>query len=137
DRVGRSGEASGYYLKARDEDICPLRTPQRHEKILDQIATETGTPLVDAAALLAAKSPDGIPGNNWYLDHVHPTIGGHQKIVQAIAAQMRDIRIVPDGAPWPEEKPRGTYARQLQELGPPYFSDGMRRVEGLENWARR
>jgi len=125
DRLGRKNEALEYYLKARDQDICPLRINKRNEEILSRIAAETKTPLLDAASLLAGKSPDAIPGNNWYLDHVHPTIGGHQKIAQAIAGRMR------------EHKRQEAYTRQLERLGPGYLADGRRRVGWLENWARR
>jgi hypothetical protein len=92
---------------------------------------------VDAPKLLAAKSPDGIAGNNWYLDHVHPTIGGHQKIAQAIAAQIREMALVPTNGNWPESERRLAYASHVKELGPNYLADGRRRVEWLENWARR
>jgi lysophospholipase L1-like esterase len=137
DRLDKKGEASEYYLKARDHDVCPLRTPKRHEMILDRIATEPRTPQVDAAALFASKSPDGIPGNNWYLDHVHPTIGGHQRIAQAIAARVRDIGLVSKTGTWPEDQRREAYHRQLRQLGSNYLADGRRRVEWLESWARR
>jgi lysophospholipase L1-like esterase len=137
DRLAKKSEAFEYYLKAREYDVCQLRTPKRHELVFDRIAAETKTPLVDAAALLAAKSPDGIPGNNWYLDHVHPTIGGHQKIAQTIAARVREIGIVPKGGIWPEDQRREAYRQHLRELGVNYLADGRRRVEWLENWARR
>ena len=45
--------------------------------------------------------------------------------------------MVPDGAPWPEEKRREAYARHLGQLAPRYFADGERRVFWLEDWARR
>jgi tetratricopeptide (TPR) repeat protein len=137
DRLGRNDEALQYYLKARDQDICPLRAPKRHEEILNAIAAETKTPLVDAANLLAARSSDAIPGNDWYLDHVHPTIGGHQKIAQAIAARIREAGLLPSVAPWPDDSRRETYRRQLDQLAPNYLADGRRRVEWLENWSRR
>jgi hypothetical protein len=137
DRLGGKSEALEYYLKARDNDVCPLRAPTGHERILERIAAETKTPLVDAPKLLAAKSPDGIAGNNWYLDHVHPTIGGHQKIAQAIAAQLRETGLLPTNGNWPDRERCLAYARHLKELGPNYFTDGQRRVEWLENWARR
>jgi lysophospholipase L1-like esterase len=137
DRIGKKTEAFQYYLRARDQDVCPLRTPNRHEQILEQIATETKTPLLDAAALLAAKSPDGIPGNDWYLDHVHPTIGGHQKIAQAIALRLRELGFLSATSIWPENERRQAYSHHLAELSPNYLADGRRRVEWLENWARR
>jgi lysophospholipase L1-like esterase len=137
DRLDKKSDALEYYVKAREQDVCPLRTPKRHEMIFDQIAAETKTLLMDAATLLASKSPDGIPGNNWYLDHVHPTIGAHQKIAQTIAAHVREMGLVSKTGSWPEEQRREAYRRHLQQLGPNYLADGRRRVEWLENWARR
>jgi hypothetical protein len=107
------------------------------EQSLARIAAETGAPLVDAASLLAARSPDNIPGFDWYVDHVHPTIGGHQLIARALAAQMRDSGILARSAIWPEAKRLETYARHLEGLSPAYFADGQRRVDWLENWASR
>lgn len=137
DRMGRKTEALSYFQKARDKDICPLRIVSPLEQSLARISVETGTPLVDAASLLAARSPDRIPGNDWYVDHVHPTIGGHQLIARALAAQMRDSGLLARTAAWPEEIRRTTYARHLEELGGAYFADGRRRVGWLEKWAQR
>ncbi len=137
DRMGRRTEALSYYERARDDDICPLRIMAPLAQSLVRIAAETRTPLVDTASLLAAKSPGHIPGHDWYVDHVHPTIGGHQLIARALAAQMRDSGLLPRSAVWPEEKRLATYSRHLDELGPAYFADGRRRVGWLENWAKR
>lgn len=137
DRLGRTAEARRYFEQARDKDICPLRLITPVEQALQRIATATGTPLVDAANLLAARSPDGIPGNDWYVDHVHPTIGGHQLIARALAEQLRARGLVASAAVWPEPQRRETYARHLEALGPAYFADGARRVGWLEHWAQR
>jgi tetratricopeptide (TPR) repeat protein len=137
DRLGRKPEALTYYLKAREQDICPLRIIKPLEQVLSRIAVETGTPLVDAAGLLAAKAPDAIPGFDWYVDHVHPTIGGHQRIAQALAEEMRRCRLSANAFTWPEDKRRQTYADHLKQLGPLYLANGRRRVVWLEHWARR
>ncbi|MDO8544527.1 MAG: hypothetical protein Q7S40_29145 [Opitutaceae bacterium] len=137
DRTGRKHEALHYYQKARDEDICPLRITSALEQSLARVAVETGSPLVDAASLLAARSSDHISGNDWYLDHVHPTIGGHQLIARALAAQMRENGLLPRSAIWPDDKRVETYSRHLAGLGPSYFADGKRRVGRLDLWAQR
>ena len=137
DRLGRRTEALAYYQKARDADICPLRIITPLEQSLVRIAGETGTPLVDAASLLAARSPYRIPGFDWYVDHVHPTIGGHQLIARALAAQMRESGRLARSAVWPEAKRLEVCARHLAELSPSYFADGKRRVVWLEDWASR
>ena len=138
DRLGRPAEALPYFLKARDDDICPLRLMSPQEKILEQVAADTRTPLVDVAALLRAKSPDGLPGNDWYLDHVHPTIGGNQLMAQAIVAQLRASgALASSAAVWPEAKRVEAYTRHFAALPPAYFADGERRVVWLENWSKR
>lgn len=137
DRMGRKTEALAYFQQARDQDICPLRVIAPLDESLTRIAVATGTPLVDVASLLAARSPDHIPGFDWYVDHVHPTIGGHQLIARALAERMRERGLLAKSAVWPEDKRRATYSRHLEVLGPVYFADGARRVGWLEKWAQR
>jgi len=137
DRLGHKPEARAYYSKAKEADICPLRIIGPLEDVLRRIAAQTATPLVDAASLIAAQAPDAIPGFDWYLDHVHPTIGGHQRIAQALAEEMRRSGLSPTAFRWPADLRRQAYANHLRRLGPRYLADGRRRVVGLEHWARR
>lgn len=137
DRLGRTAEALPYFEKAKDTDICPLRITAPLEQTLLKIAAETHTPLVDAAQVIAARSPAGIPGNDWYVDHVHPTIGGHQWIARTIAAQFPARGWLASPAEWPEAERVKTYTRHLASLGPAYLADGKRRLAWLEEWAKR
>jgi tetratricopeptide (TPR) repeat protein len=137
DRLGRKAEALEYYLKAKEQDVCPLRIITPFQEVLTRVAAETGAPLVDAAALIAAQAPDSIPGFDYYLDHVHPNVGGHQRIAQALAEEVRRCRLSPKALTWPEAKRRQAYADHLKQLGPRYFSDGRRRIVWLDAWARR
>lgn len=136
DRTGRRSEALTYYQKALDDDICPLRLLTPVAQILGRIATETHTPLVQAGDIIAARSPEGIPGDDWYLDHVHPTIGGTQLIAHAVATQMKESGWV-KLADWPEKDRIATYGRHIHTLSEAYFADGERRVGWLEKWAQR
>ena len=137
DRLGRATEALPYFERAKDTDICPLRITAPLENTLLRIAAETNTPLVDAAQVIAARSPDGIPGNDWYVDHVHPTIGGHQLIARTIAAQFPARGWLLGAAEWPEAQRVKTYTSHLTSLGPAYLADGKRRLAWLEDWAKR
>ncbi len=137
DRLGRVEPAREHYLRAKDQDICPLRMLDEVYQLQHKIAAETSTPLVDARSILEALSPDRLPGNDLYVDHVHPTIGGNQQIAQAVAARTLEMRLLPDASPLPAEKRRSEYHRHLQRLDATYFTNGRRRVEWLENWAQR
>jgi len=137
DRLGRVDEAQRYYDRARDLDICPLRMVTELHEQLRQVAAETDTPLVDAEALAVALSPDGIPGNNCYMDHVHPNIGSHQQIGCLLADEVEAMGLAGDGRSWNAARRRQIYRRHFRSLGPAYLANGRRRVGWLENWARR
>jgi len=137
DRQGKSTEAAAYYLKAKDLDVCPLRMLEATHASLARVAAETGTPLVEARRRLEDLSPDRIPGYDWYLDHVHPTIGGHQQIAQAISATIVEQGWLGDDCRWNTADRRVAYREHLDELGLAYLANGYRRVGWLENWARR
>ena len=49
--LGRAGEALQYYLKAKDQDICPLRILKRHEQILSAIAAGKTPPATRPARI--------------------------------------------------------------------------------------
>ena len=137
DRLGKYDDARSYYLRAKDEDVCPLRMIDEMYEAQQQIAAETGTPIVDARVLLDESSAQSIPGHDWYTDHVHPTIFGHQQIARAIATAMRQ-RGWPAGlADWEDNDRRAAFTRHFTELGPTFVLNGRRRVGWLEGWAQR
>ncbi len=137
DRLGRKVEARTHYLRAKDEDICPLRIFERQAEFLVGLAEESGAPLIDARRRLEELSPDGIPGNDWYLDHVHPTIAGHQEIARLIAARLEEVGLLPVGRNWSDKERSEAFAAHFRELGPVYLGNGRRRLEWLETWAKR
>ncbi|MBI3882249.1 MAG: tetratricopeptide repeat protein [Verrucomicrobia bacterium] len=137
DQLGRPDEARALYVQAKDQDVCPLRMLEEVYRLHLAIAAETHTPLADIRKTLESLSPDGIPGNNLYLDHVHPTIGGDQRMAQLVAEKMREAGVVPGGTRWTDDARRAAYRAHFAQLDANYFSNGRRRVEWLENWARR
>ncbi|HKK71077.1 MAG TPA: tetratricopeptide repeat protein [Candidatus Krumholzibacteria bacterium] len=93
--AGRAEEAEAAYRTARDEDVCTLRAPSRFVEIVRAVADDTGTPAVDYVRLLRdeAVRRDETPlvGDQFFLDHVHPTIEGHRllatRLVETFAEQ--------------------------------------------------
>ena len=136
DRLGLFNEARRSYLLARDQDICPLRMPGRLAENMMDIARETQVPFIDAAASIGDRSPQQIPGFNAFVDHVHPTIGGHQRMAQAIAATLQQADIVVSSRVAVEQL-RRLYRDHMDSLATTYFSNGRRRIGWLENWAQR
>jgi len=76
--------------RARDEDICPLRAISPIVEAVRGLPSNFGVKVIDFPRLLAgASSPAGVPpGENWFLDHVHPTIEGHQLLAKAVLREV-------------------------------------------------
>ena len=95
DRSG-TGDPELYFRRALEEDVCPLRILPAQLMAIESLAKERDLQLVDGERAIMDASEDGLPGYDWYVDHVHPTIGGHQIIARAIAdlIQKHDVPVM-------------------------------------------
>ncbi len=119
---------------ARDQDVCPLRAPTAIVEAVTEIGAFNDVPVVDAEKLFEELSEHGVVGANWLVDHVHPTVEGHQKIGEAIADVFLENRWVSITRPdWKDHIPE-TYRLHLKTLGEAYFHRGKQRLEGLRLW---
>jgi len=104
--MGRSDEAKGELVTARDQDVCPLRAPSPVSQILAKVAKEQNVTLVDFKGLLERRmlSARGysILGQEYFLDHVHPTIEGHKLLAVALLETMTNQGLVHPGTDWGE-----------------------------------
>lgn len=135
DALGRVDEAKQAYQQALDEDICPLRASSTLLKIVAEIATNKQVPLVDFVALAAENSPDGIPGENLFLDHVHPTIEGHRLLSLAILDEMSDQEIVHPQSSWDDEAKASVKADVEKRLDPAEQGEALINLAQVLNWA--
>ena len=103
----RYDEALTSLQKARDEDVCPLRALTPMRGIVTEVAQDQGAGLVDFINLLAQRMQDEfgypIPGKEYFLDHVHPTIEGNKILALALVRNMADQGIVHPGKGWGQE----------------------------------
>ena len=135
DALGDLPRARRHYTLAKDLDVCPLRMLTSMQIVLRDVASRTRIPLLDAEALIAERCRGGIPDDSWLVDHVHPSIRGHQVIADAIAGWM-----IAEGALQPEaghdQRRAAAYQAHLASLDSFYFEEGRRRLEHLRDWAR-
>jgi tetratricopeptide (TPR) repeat protein len=132
--LGRRNEAERALFRAKELDVCPLRMLEPIKQTIRQVAAETNTPLVDAEAVLAALSRNGFPDNQWLVDHVHPTIEGHQQIADAIAEKLVQLQLVRPTTNWQEAKERD-YRAHLASLSNLYFERARHRLKSEQGWA--
>lgn len=90
--LGRPQEAKAYYTKARDLDTLRFRADSRMNQGVQQVAqklTGQGAILLDLEARLSAQADHGIPGADFFVDHVHFSFFGN---FQNALAAMEVIR---------------------------------------------
>lgn len=129
----RYDEAKLAFLKARDEDICPLRIVSELEQVILKVSAQTNTPCLDAYQLLETESRSGMLDSQWLADHVHPTIAGHQLIATALQKKMSDLSF----CKYQENSSDRDEAWQehLQSLDSHYFFKGQETLNSLRGWA--
>ena len=137
DRLNEMKQAADYYIRAKDTDVCPLRMVEKNYQSLLKISKQTKTPLVDVRVGLEKLTPDGIPGYDQYMDHVHPTIRTHQFIAESIADRMEQLKWIAENKSLTDKDRRKTYRKYIVTLDKRYLVNGRRRVSWLEKWARR
>lgn len=132
--LDRFDEAKASLIRAKDLDVCPLRMLEPMKQVIRAVAVQSGTPLVDAEAVITAHSRRGFPDRQWLVDHVHPTIEGHQLIADAIAEKLTELRFVSPAPGW--EKLRDeAYRQHLASLPHAYFERGKDRLRSEQGWA--
>ena len=133
--VDRWNEARVAFERARDEDICPLRAPGPVAGIVREVAAERGVPVVDFAVLADEWAKDGIPGEDLFLDHVHPTIEVNRRLAVAIVETMADrqlLRLSPD---WGEEAVDEVARRVEDGIDPQVHALALMKLSKVLGWA--
>ncbi len=89
------------FAAARDLDALRFRCDSRLENIIRQEAKDDVT-LADGERALADASSDGIPGADFFYEHVHLTFPGNYVLARAIAEKVENTLGLPASGRWPE-----------------------------------
>ena len=131
----RAQEAREAFIRARDEDICPLRAPTPMIEIVENITREKSTGYVDFAGLVDELADDGIPGSGLFLDHVHPTIEGNRLLALAIIEEMAIQGIVNPTETWNDEEIAGISEELVNSLDEKEHAMALRNLSKVLSWA--
>jgi len=134
-RLDRYEEAKEAFTRARDEDVCPLRALTPMRKTVLEIADLHDVPVIDYAGMMEQRAQYGIPGDELFLDHVHPTIDGHRLLALAIFDELQSIGIVTPGTSWGEETVDEVTARVKSGLDHRAHANAMRNLAKVLRWA--
>nr|WP_271870672.1 tetratricopeptide repeat protein [Planctomicrobium sp.] len=97
-------KAKEAFQNAIEEDICPLRANQELISIVREVAIAHQLPFIDYVKLVEDQSENSIPGEDWFLDHVHPTIGGHRLLAKEMLEEIFTLKIAHPGNDWSSEQ---------------------------------
>lgn len=137
---GDSGMGLRYLSAARDFDVCPLRATTPIVQAVFDVANEYRIPLVNTVARLDQRDfigkriPDGIADPQFFVDHLHPNLAGHQEIAAAITSKIEQLgwfTVAADA----EANYQSLAEMHLASLGEEYYARGQQRLEGLRRWA--
>lgn len=91
----RTAEAAALFSRARDADALRLRADSSLNALIHECADGRSTSLLDAEALFAIRSPQGVPGRELFLDHIHLTFGGAHLLASALIHRMEFMGAIP------------------------------------------
>ncbi len=104
--LGRYKEAEISFKNALDEDICPLRILSPMSMAVHEVADDNNVPLVDFVKLIEedceSRYGHTIPGDEFFLDHVHLTIEGYRMLGLALFNELVGQGIAKPGPQWNE-----------------------------------
>jgi tetratricopeptide (TPR) repeat protein len=106
--LGDVSGAQSQFAAARDLDTLRFRCDSQLNQLIRAAASgreQQGIRLADAERALADASPNGLPGSEFFYEHVHLTFEGNYVLARAIAEQVEALlpAAVPSAnRPWPE-----------------------------------
>ncbi len=134
DALGQFADARAEYIQAKELDVCPLRILEPMNDIVCEVGRDTNTPVVDVRALFDRLSRNGIPGSEWFADHVHPTIPGYQHMADELGDAMQRLGMVHPHPEWLERREL-RFNEHLNSLPNLYFVHAQERLKSLMLWA--
>ncbi len=137
--LSRFNEAETALRLARDEDVCPLRALTVMRRIVSETAREYKVGLVDYIDLLEKRMQAAygqpIPGEEFFLDHVHPTIQGHGILAVALIQTMADLGLVRLRDDWGEQLVDSTAAKIEGRIDQEAQGEALNKLARVLLWA--
>ncbi|MCA9046275.1 MAG: hypothetical protein KDA69_18245, partial [Planctomycetaceae bacterium] len=134
--AGRYDEALPDFIRARDEDICPLRMISELEMTMQYVARDRDVPFINLHEFLENQTPSHILGDEWLVDHVHPSFDGNQQIGLRLAEEFISRRWASvSNINWREHS-EVRFKEHFATLDKSYFHRGQRMLRALRGWTR-
>jgi len=110
--LGKPDDARKQFVAARDQDTLRFRCDSQLNDIIRKTVStfrDQGVVLADAETAFAAQSPEGLPGEVLFYEHVHLTFDGNYLLARTLAPKLEMLlprkitALVAANQPWPSE----------------------------------
>jgi lysophospholipase L1-like esterase len=133
---GHTESARRFLTSARDSDVCPLRATTEIQNSIRELGRNNRVWWLDVDEMFQSVSDNGLVGNQWLVDHVHPRIEGHQMLGEHLTDLLIEKSWVqPKSNDWKATR-SAIYRTHLEQLGEDYFVRGKQRLAGLILWTQ-
>lgn len=138
--LGQNEKALKHLIAARDHDVCPLRATTTIVNAVVDTSSEFDVPVVDVRGEFDRRNrnqlaiPDGLVDREMFLDHVHPTIAGHQRIATQISKTLMQLSWC-DATGDAAQRYRSAATEHAKTFDETYRQEGRQRLQGLKQWA--
>lgn len=137
--LDRFDEARTAFVRARDEDICPLRAITPLVEAVRRAAVGADVPLIDFEQRLMRhcqqQFQQAIPGRELFLDHVHPTIEVNGLVARAVLEELLKRGTVHADASWHNRCWTAVSEKVESQLTPEDRAVGQRMIAKVFSWA--
>jgi tetratricopeptide (TPR) repeat protein len=92
--LGKTDDAKKLFVSARDLDTLRFRCDSQLNGLIRQTVSNCGDQrvvLADAEKAFAEQSPDGLPGDDFFYEHVHLNFDGNYLLARTIAAKLEGL----------------------------------------------
>jgi tetratricopeptide (TPR) repeat protein len=124
--LGRNREAKENFVKAKDIDVCPLRCVSEINRQILNIAPAEQAILIPFREILDRRVSEGedhsgVPGNESFLDHVHPTVALHQYVAELILDKMVENSLMKPSVTLTSDDRAKVYRQGMEALDKRFF----------------
>lgn len=133
--LGRAQEARAAFVRALEEDVCALRALPRLQEIIAETAVRREVPMIDFAVHLDERSSSRMPGDDLFLDHVHPTIDGHLLLARLLFDALVTRQIVTPEPGWEATAIDQLRTQITAQIDPAAHGRALGNLARVFNWA--
>jgi tetratricopeptide (TPR) repeat protein len=93
-QLGEYERAGEHFTRARDLDVLRFRADSGIDEVVKAVANRRrgqGVHFADAARTLADNSPHGLPGEEFFYEHVHLTFEGNYLVARTVLDQVEPL----------------------------------------------